>query len=518
MSNRSPDRKISDFITQVSVPDGAYFSYVYNNTNYKILDSNFYSTLGVTGTIEQEGAVTGTPILNKSGSVNQIRNLEAGSGIKTSVSPENGATIEHGFTEDTTGVTLLKDITADEPLFRSIVAGAGINVAGTNGQIQIALSAIPVSTKTVIVNSIDDFPAAVAGVITLEDDTEYAIRNDITTSNRFEMGNNTVISGSDNIVTALTYTGTGIMFTASSSSFTIKDITINCTSGTFIDFDGVSNNIMQLLQIIINADILGTVDNVSGARVSGSIFNVTTNGLVFGGVNGFVLLDSNLTTIDAGILYDLGSATFQGLSIINAFVTLNGTSKFLKGLASSGNISAGGAGSVVNSRFFGAGTPLDTITPNDIRWAFFINNTINETTFDALASISNNATATTITTAGVPVVLAGTWTSEHADRFTISSGGRITYDGEKDIEVQITMSFTVAPTAGTNKEIEMFAGKNGTYSANSGASSVIDATRKQRITVVWHYSLSTGDYVEAFAANITDTTDVLVTDACLRVS
>jgi hypothetical protein len=517
MSNQSEGRKISQFLSQTTVASGAYITYVDNGTNYKILFSDFVAALGVTGTIVQDGDVLGTPILDTQGSVNNIRNLEAGSGISTSVSPENGVTIEHNFIEDTTGVELVVDLTADQPKFRSMVAGAGINVSASNGQIQIATSGVPATTKTVIVNDINDFPAAVAGVITLQDDTEYLLTNDISTSNRFVLGNNTLLNGSDNIIIALTYTNSGNMFTSLNKTWTLKNITINCTSGTFIDFDGTGAEIWQMLACVINADTLGTIDDISGIHIDDTQFTITTDGFLFGGANGVILVESNLGTIAAGTFYDLGTATFSGFSITEAFVTLNGSSVYLDGTTASGNIDSGGLGSVHNSRFFGAGTPLQTIDVDDIRWSFFLNDDIDDTRKSALMSQVSNATATTITVAGTAVKLAGTWTEEEAHQFTTDATGKMTYNGPKTLHADVTMSFSGGPVSGTNKAIKFYVAKNGTVITNSGASNNISSGDPSRTTLVWHEELAAGDYIEAFVANDTDTINVLVTDAILRL-
>ena len=518
MSNQSNDRKISQFLAQSSIPSNAVFTYISGNTNYKITIADFLASIGVTGTIVQDGDPLGTPILDTTGSINNIRNLEPGSGIKTSVSPENGAIVEHDFIEDTVGVTLVSDLTAEQPKFRSLVAGAGINVAGSNGEIQIALSGIPVSTKTVIVNTLSDFPAAVAGVITLADNTEYAVRNDITTSSRFVLGNNCVISGSDNIVVNLTYSGAGVMFTSTNSNWTIKNITITCSSGTFIDFDGSGVEIVQIKNSVIVADTFGTMDDFGGTHIDDVQYAITTDGLLFGGVNGVILIESVLGTIAAGTMFDLGTATFTGFSVTDGFNTLNGASVFMDGLASSANISSGGLGSVHNSRFFGAGTPLQTIVVNDLRWTFFLNDQIDDSESSALASQVGNAVNTVIAVASTPVKLAGAWNDEHSPRFTIDATGKITYNGTKNIHADITMSFSGAPVSGANKAVRFYAAKNGSVITNSGAPNTLTAGSLGRTTVTWHEELVTGDDIEAFVANNTDTIDILITDAVLRVS
>lgn len=518
MSNQSKDRKISKFTAQSSLPSDAQLTYISANTNYRIALADFQSSLGVTGTIVQDGDVLGTPILNKSGSVNNIRNLEPGSGIKTSVSPQNGVTIEHNFTEDTTGVELVVDLTADQPKFRSIQAGAGVNVSASNGTIQIALSGIPASTKTVIVNDINDFPTPVSGVITLEDNTEYAIRNDITTANRFVLGDNCVLSGSDNLVVNLEYTGTGVMFTSVNKNWKANNITFTCSSGTFIDFDGTGTEIFQMGDVRIIADILGTIDDFAGIHFDDTQLNITTDGFTFGGTNGVILLEANLTTIAAGTVYDLGTATFNGFSVTDAFITLNGASVFLDGAASSANITSGNIASVHNCRFFGTGTPVNTIAVGDVRWVFDLNNGIQDSSVDVLMSQVSNATATVIAAVNTPVKLAGTWTEEDAFLFTTDATGKMTYVGEKDIELNVTMSFTIAPVSGTNKKLAVYPALNGSVITNAAGIGVISsAVNSQRVSTTWRLSLTNGDFVEGYAENRTDAVDILVTDAVMRI-
>jgi hypothetical protein len=518
MSNQSKDRKITKFLKQTSLPSNAILTHVSSNTNYQIDLDDFQSSLGVTGTIEQAGNVLGTPILNTAGSVNKIRNLEPRSGIKTSVSPENGAIIEHNFIEDTTGVELVVDLTADQPKFRSIEAGAGINVSASNGTIQIALSGIPASTKTVIVNDINDFPAAVGGVITLEDDTEYAIRNDITTANRFVMGNNTVLSGSNNLVVNLTYTDVGTMFTSVNKSFIFSNLTFTFSTGTFIDFDGTGTEIFQMSDARLIGHTLGTIDDFAGIHFDDTQMDVTTDGFLFGGANGVILLEANLTTIDAGTLYDLGTATFNAFSVTDAFVTLNGTSVFLDGAASSANINAGSLGSIHNSRFFGTGTPLQTITVGDSRWDFHVNDKIQDSSKDVMMSQIGNATNTVIAVASTPVKLAGVWAEEDAYSFTTDATGKMTYTGDKDVEVNIDFSVSLAPVTGTNKDIALYAAKNGTVIANSKSSSIISAGSRSRVPITWRATLTKNDFIEVFVENNTDTVDILAVDSALRIS
>lgn len=517
MSNQTKDRKISKFLGQTALPSGAYLTYIFENTNYKIIDSDFYASLGVTGTIVQDGAVTGTPVLDKAGSVNNIRNIEAGSGIKSSVSPENGLTIEHDFIEDSSGVTVVVDLTADRPKFRSIIAGSGMNVSASNGQIQVALSGIPATTKTVIVNDINDFPAAVSGVITLESNTEYAIRNDITTANRFILGDNCILSGSDNAVVNLTYTNSGTMFTGVNKTVKFKDITITCSSGTFISFSGTGAEIFQILGSVIVADIVGSIGDALGVQIGDSQMTCTTDGLTFSGTNGVALIRDGLHTINGGTLFDLGSATFDGISFKSNFNTLASGTFYLGGAASSANLTSGGLGTVVDCRFFGSGTPLSTVTADDDQWQFSLNDSIEDTHNDAMLSLVNNAAETVISAINTPTLILGTWNQEHSTHFTINANGRATYTGVKDQSVSISFAITATVASGSNKTIAFYIAKNGTKITNTEARNIVSSSSEGRTSQVWIAQVTNGDFFEIFAENQTDAINIIASHAAFRV-
>ena len=85
--------KKSKFTTDTVIPAGATFDFVSNGQNFKILAADLLSALGVTGTLTQSGAVTGTPVLDIDAANYQIRNIEDGNGVISSVSPENGITV-----------------------------------------------------------------------------------------------------------------------------------------------------------------------------------------------------------------------------------------------------------------------------------------------------------------------------------------------------------------------------------------------------------------------------------------
>jgi hypothetical protein len=137
MVDRSYGVRQSQFIEETSVPAGSSLGFFNAGYNYQITYANFLSGLGVTGSIVQDGNVTGTPVLDVSGTVNNIRNLENGAGIACSVSAENGITVAHNFTVNATGSPLMLNTTALSPTFVSLVAGTGITLTAASSTITI---------------------------------------------------------------------------------------------------------------------------------------------------------------------------------------------------------------------------------------------------------------------------------------------------------------------------------------------------------------------------------------------
>jgi hypothetical protein len=138
MVDRAYGVKQSDFTQQTSIISGSFLGFFANGYNYKISYDNFLGGLGVTGSIAQDGASTGTPVLDIQGTVNLIRNIEDGSGIVTNISPENGITIAHNFTVNTTGQPLMQDIASASPTFVSLVGGTGISCTTVGDTIEIS--------------------------------------------------------------------------------------------------------------------------------------------------------------------------------------------------------------------------------------------------------------------------------------------------------------------------------------------------------------------------------------------
>lgn len=518
MSNRNPGKSISDFSALSTIPADAVLTFISGGVNYKITKTDFLAALGVTGTLVADGASGATPVLDIAGSVNNIRSVEDGPGILSSVSAENGLKLEHNLTVDKTGSPIVISETLASPIVRSLVQGSGISLAASGNTITVSATSAPAS-NVVIVNAMTDFPAPVAGVITLAADTEYLVGGDLTTSNRFVLSNRSVLGAGDSTNNSITYTGTGTMFTGSNVTAKIKDITVEAATGTLLNVTGSGAEIFQMLGVTVTScGTVGTIGSLLGFQIDQCIFSdIKTNGITFTGAMGTALIQSALNNVNGGTFFNLGSATFNALSFISNFTTLASGTFFLSGLASSGNINSGSLGAVTNSRFSGAGTPLSTVTANDARWQFAENDGIADTRVDGLLSLTTTDTIT-ITTINVAVKIDGPWNSERASQMTAATTGTITYNGEKGAIVPITANVSMEPVSGTNKNLSLYIAINGTKVANSRARTTISAGSPKNTPVLWQVALAAGDTVEVHVENNSDTTNVQINSAILRVN
>lgn len=519
-------QRISDLVVVGTFENTDYFNIIRNNTNLKIPFSAVAPALGAIGTINSVGGV-GTPILEQpDATTNNIRILEDGAGVRASISAQNGITLDNNFNQDNTGVEIVDNLTDTSPTFPSLLAGAGMQINRLGDVITFTATGDPLpATKTVAVNSLSDFPADVAGVITLEDDTVYVISNDVTSPHRFETGVRTTITGWSPLGPLLTYTGTGTMFTGTDDSTVFTDLRVSCPLAKVFTFTktGVPTNIVSINNVsVAGCDTIGTFNDKTSVVISGlSAIGVTTTGINFTGTGSAISI-TDLTVVTASATFigvDFGTSVYDSISIERLLITGPAGAIGIKGAAGDANLSSVGFASVSNSNFIGALTPLSGIVvADDVQWQFTNNQGIEDTMADSLLSMQANATETVIASAGVGVLLAGTWVVEQEAQVTSTTAGRITYNGKKDLRTPVTVSVTIAPVSGGAQTMGVMIAFNGVVIANSLKTASASSGTPTSITLPWQVTLSEGDYVEAFVSNESGTTNVLASVNILRLN
>ncbi len=515
MVTRSRGTRKSQFPARTIVTPGATFDFVSEGTNIKITQENLQKSLGATGTITTDGDPLGTPVLDKQGSINIIRNIEPGDGIQTSVSPQNGVVVKSGIIQDQTGQTLFDDVAQTNPTAASLIPGSGMEISKMGDVITITATGILPATRRVTVNVVSDLPTASGGIITLADDTLYEFGNNLTLTDKLVLGNNCVIMGLANIVITLTYTGTGTFITIPTVG-QVLDMSIVCATAEFLSVASGGGFILQNVQVL-SSDTLGTITATTGFGIFTCLFISTTGGFDFIGANAASVMSNSTVIQTAGVFCDLGVSTLANFTWENMAVTLNGTSNFISGLIDSGNIVAGGLATVLNCRFSGAGTPLVNITSDDALWQFALNDDIADTRPDGMLSF-NTPTTTVIATVNIPVLITGTWTTETLTQFSATAAGRLTYIGGKPAKLPITITASTESTTGNNIDITIYVAINGSVVANSGSPNALVGTDAKSTAVEWQHNFLPNDFVEVFIENNTDDKNIDVNKAILRVN
>ena len=519
-------RKKSLFPSITNIPSDATFDFVSGGVNYKIPITDLLTSLNVTGAIKQTGNTLATPVLDVQGNDHLIRNIEDGRGIKTAVSPENGIKIEHNFKTGTGGAPVLINADDAQPTIGNILAGQGVSVAATAAGVQIALSETPVTNKTVIINEMADFPQSVSGVRTLQGGTDYYITDSLTTSDRFDVNaGNILFRSADAAITTFTYTGNNSLFTGNDVSLTIEKITLSAPSGSCWNItDTTGAAIFKVFNAsVINAKTVGSIGGSSFGAVQINdclLSEIQDDGIVFSGNINALLGITNIALIQSGAVYNLDDAEFNTINIDGNLAVLQGASSyFMAGLTASANIKGTGLGSVINTRIRGAGTPLLNITPDDASWTFAFNDDIRDTRTDAMASLQNNAEETTISAANaiVKANTLNTWVDEGTSQFTVDNTGRATFDGTKPTRLPITIAATVEMASVGDRLVATYVAINGVAELKSVAP-MTASDDGQRMVTIWQHTFTPGDYVELYVANLTDSTNMTVTDAVLRIN
>lgn len=364
----------------------------------------------------------------------------------------------------------------------------------------------------VLVRTLPDFPTPSSGIITLAADTVYILDGDINVgSNRFVLSANTVIRGLGGVVSTLTTTTTGSVFTAT-SSFTLDSFNLTASTGTVFSCTGGAFESAYLSDFtIISASSVGTFTGWYSLYWDKGAIASTTTGLTMAGTCSTLILDlvSFLYGYTTGV--DLGVATFDTCTFNRCGFSDASATNHIILAANSANINAGKEGRIVKCTFDpGATNIVANSDVGDIRWEYLFNLNLPNTTRNCQGYM-HTLTTTTIGAgdgdSGNPKLVNGStnWVESHGDQFTLTTAGRFTYDGVTTAEFLVMCAIAGTTTSGT-QTINHYIAKNGT---------TITASKTQReynSTAVGSpapctalVTMSTGDYIELYLENITGT-------------
>jgi len=526
MSCPTVKKAFEDSLNKSNLNNSDKFLVDSNGTIYNVTFGDVVTQAGLTGALTGLNGGSATPVLKGTAPDYQIRGIVGGAGINVGVNASDSITVSAQLSNSgntATGAPLIPNPSASTIALRRIAAGQGIDITTESDRLVISNSEIAVTNNTTIISNLADFPAPVSGVITLADDTEYFVANNISTSNRFVLGSNTVISSGDVYTTALTYTGTGTMFTLNNGRSGIKEIGLSCPNGQLFDGSAVTTgNFLTRWLLIYEVKDIGALGHPIIGLYDWFVGLHTGNGLDFTSVTNGRLKTSNLTfgssTNAAATMIDLGIGTFDELSILGTqFLNTVSGQTFITGAADGANMNAGTVGFINNTSIEGDMVMLNTITLDDAGFDFESNNKLADTNPRAQVFLAAQAT-TTIGVTGTPVVASGTFTTDDVQLYDTNVNGRSTYKGVRNKFARIDTTISFEPASGTNKDIFVQLFINGAALAPTKITRTSSAGSSAVVSVDWSTTLSTNDFVEVAVGNDTDTTDIVVNQLLIRVA
>jgi len=374
----------------------------------------------------------------------------------------------------------------------------------------------------VIVSDATDFPDPVANVITLAADTVYFIDGAIDIGDdRIVMGSNTQIRGHGASLSSITTTNTGNIITAT-GSHQIHNIAISASAGTIFSCTGGSTESAYYTNFQITAcATVGTFSNwYSLVWQQGAVVSATTAGLDFSGTCRIFIIDLVEFFSSTGTAIDLGTATFNTVSLIRCgFSASSGT--HLAIAASSANINSGYAGRILYNKFNTSATVSTGYAATDARWEVVGNYGLVDTIDAGQGYITGNATATSFggTGDGNEVVAAfGTsFVADIQSNFTVSNAGRFTCNSAFPHYYKVSANFYATQSSGADRVYTFYIAKGGTKIASSVIKRTYSSGNPGAASVDTVVQLSSGEYIELYVQAETAATNLTIETCSISV-
>ena len=379
--------------------------------------------------------------------------------------------------------------------------------SGATGTIWVAPTAAAY-TYYKVVEQLADFPAPVAGVISLVAGTTYLVTTNINLgANRISCsGGSVAIEGNGPLISSLTSSSALAMLT-SNASLTIQYITLTSSVGPTIALDGTAPptpnpNLVWTGVRFLNCATIGTIKTFANFLCQ-SLTMQTSGNLTFDGTIGTIGIGGQFANPTGTSMIFAPTLTIsQYIQIASSTFTITPGNSAL-------NLSAAATVApnqylVQSCLFAGGGTYLLGVLPSDNKAAFTGNTGVPNSRAVAAYTMVSNAVVTPIVTLGVFVKVSGvTAASGLAERFTMTSN-RATYTNSLPGTFEFTSNATI--TGANNRVFAIRYALNGTTLANSEMRvTTSGGVRADAVSTQFLISLNSGDFIELFVANLTNT-------------
>lgn len=370
-------------------------------------------------------------------------------------------------------------------------------------------------TKLKYIEVKSDFPAAIAGVITLVSDTTYFILGDIDlTGDRIVCGSNTTILGGSSENCSIFSTGLNAATPMITSEWSLPIRNISLTHGTAINLDATANAGQAIDWFgvnFLNCDNIGLVKNYGNFIATDCGFlnagNMTFDGAI--GTVGFISCIFDNVALGTSIIIPATTVISRRLRVIYcSFISLAGETAInisvLASIPVEGYILSG-----VN--FSGGGTYVVGVQYNDNKALFQNCRGVTNSISLGQAYMVNNATATVVSVSGTFYKILGVTTAGSVNQRFTHTDNRLTFDGA--IGGAFKISAIISCSSGNNQLLLARVAVNGvTVAASESQISTSGSGRSENLKVAAIVNLATTDYVEIFMANSTSANNIVVSE------
>ena len=361
-----------------------------------------------------------------------------------------------------------------------------------------------------------DFPTAVSGVITLQDNSTYYVTTTVDLlGDRIVSGQNSVILGFSSENCYLKSTGLNSETALITSNYSLPIRNISFTHGTVfnLDGDGVTTALDWFGINFVNCATVGTIKDYSNFVLGDSAF-LNSSGMTFDGTIGTIAFGNCLFDCSTGgtaiILPSTLTVSRRFRIIYSSFVTLSSESSI--------NVST--SATIGNERYI-----LDTVNfSGGGSYILGVDQTSNKTLFTNCVGIQNTTTRgfyymvnnATDTPIGVPnvnvwVKALGTTTADSNNSKFTHSNNRLTYTGAFNTSFLVTVN-TAVRSGASNQNISIGIAKNGSILTNSEMTIRTSTSNQEHPgSTQYQIDLVSNDYLELFVKN-NQSTDVRVSD------
>jgi hypothetical protein len=360
-----------------------------------------------------------------------------------------------------------------------------------------------------------DFPAPIAGVITLLDNLTYYVLATIDlTGDRIVCGQNTTILGGSSENCKLCSFGLAPSTPLVSSQWSLPMRNISLTHGTAISLDatGNANQALDWAGVnFLNCPIVGLVKNYSNFIATDCGFlnagNMTFDGTI--GTVGFITcIFDNTATGTSLIIPATAIITRRFRVVYSSFISLVGETAL--NVSTSASIPVEGY-ILAAANFAGGGTYTSGVLYNDNKALFQNCRGVTNSISIGQAYMVNNVVATTIAVAGTFYKIIGTTSPSVLNQRFSHSANRLTFDGQIGGAFKITAILSCS--SGNNQLLLTRVALNGTTVPQSESQiSTSGNGRSENIVVAAIISLAATDYIEIFVANSTSSTNITVSE------